>query len=1301
MSDRVLDNSIYTTLNAALTGTTLTLTPATFGGGIHDVIHTYGTLTVGNVHLVQDGDAVTFTAATGASPPLTGMAIDARFAPAPDLPGGVTMTLTAVPPSGWTFAAGWPLLARGPADQLTITAATFTLSSVAVPQGPGKGLSFAGDLGPPPGWGALGWLLGAATALKVTGQVGQQGTVPAFAFSAKLGSADVPVLGPLSVAFVFECTPVAAQNADPFPQYPYVPGITLGVVAQIQIAAAPVPVFIDLAMLPGALPVVADVSKLKPVQISDIAELIGGHDLAAKLPPAADFDPGQYLVLKTLNFLIDPSGPAMLIAGCTLGTIKKWPITDGLSAGPVSLNFLVDTGTGDVFATLTGDVTFTGGALRLGAAYPGFVFTGCLTEGSTVSLSSLISSVLNGTPVPELTMDQLDVGIEPMNGGSFSLTTGLTGDWGVPVGPARLALTGAYLQLNRAPAGTTGTIAAQATLTPPGTVGAPITFDGSWTLPGTFSLTGNVPLLHLTELARFSGVPLPDGVPEVDLAQAVLAIVYQNEGSYTFAVTAHAAVSGTDLGSATFAVRKTATAFGFLIGIVIAEGWSPARIWPELASVFGDITFTRSGLLISTLPAGSPVNLPALQGLPSLPATAPPGFAFFSTVKLEGPALGWLAGLFDAGMTLDLLAIVDTTAPANSSFTAALRAASDKNQLTWTELSVTLRPAATTFELQAAGSFQFPGNDKPLQLKGTGSVTLEPPSAKLALEVDNWVHPFGIENLVVQVFALQVGYQNGKVSIDLYGSFLIGAAPRAFLMKLGVGIVDFEAPKALLFELSSPDKLNPLLLSDIILQFTSLDLSSVPVLKDISFVYLQFALVADPDGFTIAGYHFPPGIGVAADILLWDWEAKFSIVVNAGTGIKASGQINKPITLGEVFSLSDTTGKTGPSGLIDTSKLPARTDRQALAELRDRRAIGGADPYFTLDGKLKFLGIEETIKASAAGQTFDFELTFAFLNTVTANLGCHLADAKHLSASAEIGFDLDVTIGPYSVDGIPLIPEVHITAPKAALTLGIAVNPDVIVALALGLKYSWQGKDYAVGFALSLADIASELTQLWPAIKTWLKNSAQRVFNEALADASVWIELLLGPFAALAEDINAVAAALATFFRVAAQDAAALFVRLGYEFMAIVDALVEFFMMAFDDAMHLVESLVPDCAMQNAEVAAYQAPPSYTMRDVAFALTGSPAGQHLLEIWYSHQDEIGRLLAAHPYLHDQLRSFVASPQRARDARLMADTALSALFLIMPDASPGLSQYADELIEALMRYRDMSVPAVLAELGARP
>jgi hypothetical protein len=1330
-------NSIYDTLLGCLSGTTLTVSVNVFPGGIASVLAEYfapdGTMVIDGVNLVRDGAAVTFSGATGASAPLNGTSITARFAPGTD-GDAVVLTLTAVPPDGWLLSHGWPLLAGGATDQFSFSAATLTLSSVSVPNGPAKGLSLTGTLDFPARWQPLLWLLGEAPSVRVSSPIGQRGTAPSFTFSVPVGSVPIPVLGTLSVSFVCGSAIVAgtprsghylAGRTDPpgplpaltagdsaggDPIYPpWVPQTTIGVAATIRIANTPVPILVDLSAPDGGVPITADTSALSAVALTDLAAVLDGTDLSTALPPKKDFDPGQWFTLNTLSFTLNPASRTLVSAGLTLGTHKAWQITDGLSAGPVTFTFLVGFAPKMVAASLTGPINFTGGSFALGAYYPGFVFTGGLTPGSTIDLSALISKVLNGTPIgPTLILSELDFVAAPLNGGSFSLQTEVTGDWTFPVGTASLSLTRAYLELNRQSggspdAGTTGAIGMSAALTPPAGTGDPITFDGMWNIPGSFALNGKFPNLDLTALAsKVTGTAIPAGVPDVALHDGVVAIVLDpRSGEYSFALATGASINGTAIGSAMFAVRKTQTDIAFLIGFVITEGWSPAQVWPAFADIFGGLTFKDSGLLISTLPAGSPVNLPTLK-MPSLPAAVAPGFTFFSTLALEGAILGPLAPVFDAGVTLDLLAVVDTATPVNSEFQAIFKGSSVNNNIAWTDIVVTLKPGAGSFSVKAGAVFTIEGEK--LTLAGEGDITLEPPGLTFSVMLANWVHPFGLENLVIKQFGLQVGVKDELVTIGLLGAFVIGTGARTFTLVIGGEIIDFEAPGALIFQLDSNDPLNPLMLSDVIAQFTQLDLSSVPVLNAIGFKQLDFAVVDDPAGFTMGDYHFPFGIGIAADIFIYSWEAKFGLQVSWGKGIIASGSISQPITLADVLTISNADGTKGPSGSIDTTQLPSRTERRALERRRGQLALdtGAAQPYFTLDGRLRFLGIDESIKASAAGKTFDFEVSFEFLQIVTAHLACHLTDDANFAASAAIGFNLDVTLGPYSVGGIELIPRVHIDGPSAALAFGIRIDPSVIFQMSLGLRFSWESLNFSVDFTLSAADIAHELTNLWNAVISWLENNVEKLFAELLNDVTKWIAALENIFKDLAADIAKVADALANFFMTTAMDAAAFLKQLGFAFMEIVYAIVEFFKLAFEEAYQIVEEIWGDCAMANAQQQAYNPTAleqRYTLPEVAFQLTASPGGQRLLLLYYRNADEITALLAPHPYLKEQLLALGRSYQRATDIRLICDTAIRALVTVAPQASPALSADIDELIPLLMRYRDMTPAGLLADLEA--
>jgi hypothetical protein len=277
---------------------------------------------------------------------------------------------------------------------------------------------------------------------------------------------------------------------------------------------------------------------------------------------------------------------------------------------------------------------------------------------------------------------------------------------------------------------------------------------------------------------------------------------------------------------------------------------------------------------------------------------------------------------------------------------------------------------------------------------------------------------------------------------------------------------------------------------------------------------------------------------------------------------------------------------------------------------------------------------------------------------------------------------------------------VHIDGPRAALAFGIQINPTVIFEMSLGLKFAWGSLGFDVGFTLSAADIAHELTNLWNALIAWLKDNVGKLFAGLLADVSKWVKALENELKALGRDIAKVADALANYFKTAAEDAAAFLKRLGFEFLQIVNALVKFFKLVYDEAYKIVESLWRDCAMENAQRQAYDpAAPErrYTVPDMAYALTESPAGQHLLFTYFRHQDELDVLLAPHPYLADRLASLGRSHQLSGDMRLLCDTAVRALVAVAPEASPGLSEDIDELIPLLMHYRDMRAADVLAEL----
>lgn len=1297
------DASIFDILSAALTGTDLALANDAFGpGDVQDVLTEYfpgGTFTAQGVTLVQDGADVSFTRATAGGGPLEGMPIDASFTQGER----VTMRVTATIGEGWTFDRGWPLLAGGWAPDLPFSSGAFELSSVAdSAAGLVKGLSVSGAVAIGATWNAVSWLLGSAESIALSGPIGQTGDVPTFAFSARVGdTVHVPVLGDLTLEIVLSSaavsgsvTPPGATFRRPLPPNKiggvpvvstWVPRTSFGVRTTLSLDDSTLPIFIDLASAGGLIDIDADVSQLRLVSLADFTKLIG-VDLASALPPASSFDPGQYLTARSVGFALNPAARRLTSATIVVGSTRDWTVSSGVSVGPVDLSFTVGFGDATVMAALTGLVTYAGGSLQLGAFHPGFVFTGGLTPGSRVDLTALMDDLLPITIDAKLILDQLDFVVQPTTG-SFSLATALVGDWSIPVGVASIDLTGAWLQLDRDGGTTSGAIGLTASLTPGGG-GTPILFDGSWRVPGGFALSAAFPDIDLTSLAStLTGTTPPAGVPNIALTGSQIALRGDpRQDSYSFALASTAALNGGSLGTGVFVVRRTATATGFLVGFVIPMDWSPAAIWSNLSSLFGRLTFTNSGLLISTLPGGSAIDLPNLT-MPSLPASIDPGFTFFTSLVLTGDILGPVSHLFGDDVSFDLRAVVDTAQPTASEIVARLGGAGGRNAIEFTGVEIILKPAAESVTLTAGATLAIQGER--LQVKGSGSIAVgTSPTMSLTIEIDQWVQPFGIEGLTVDAFGLQVKVEEDGLTIGILGAFDVGAPGRSFTLVAGGELTEFEEPTAIFFCLEDDDPADPLMLSDLIHTFTSLDLASVPVLDEIGFKELTFWVVADPAGLTIAGHHFPTGVGIVADVVIYSWEAKFKLEVSWGKGIVAAGSINDPITLGDVFTLSDTTGTAGPSGSIDTTSLAAieRARRSGLQLL----LLGDPPAYMTLDGRVALLGLTETVSARVSKSSFEFDLSFDFDGLATGALACRLIDDRNFAATAAFAFDLNVTVGPYAVEGVTLIPQVAIDGPDCAFALGVAVSPSVIAQLSVGLLFEWRSMSFDPAFTLSARAIGSDLANLYGSTIQWLKDNVDKLFSAILGDVEKWVDAVERVFTELGDDVDKVADALANYFGTTADDAAAYLKRLGFEVEEMVGALVRYFGMAADDAWRLVESLWDDCPMDTAFEDA-GGPPVARLRprDLGHALTAGPLGQQVLLVCHGHGPEVWRLLEAHPRLRMRVGNLLRRERGFHDPQLLIETGAAALAEIAHRASPPLRAEIDSLVPQLMHLRRSS------------
>ncbi|MCR9255490.1 MAG: hypothetical protein NXI16_05280 [Alphaproteobacteria bacterium] len=1306
--------SIYDTLNTHLSGTTLTLPANAFGsGGIQDVLTTYfanGQLDLTGVTLTKDGEAVTIKGATCSGAPLAGLTVDADFSPSGQ---DTVLTLTATLASDWTFATGWPVLANLWISKITVANGTLTLTSVAAGSLK-KGLNFKGDLTLSDDWQTILWLLGDNGVASMAGAIGQSHAVPDFSLSLTLAEQTLPVLGKLALDLVVACKPVlttpqplsvsgGSQAASPY----YSPKTSLDLASTIPLAGVQLPITMDITAPSGGVPITANTTQLSEVAFSDFATMLPGIDFAGSLP-SDGFDPGSNFALKSLTFLLMPKTKKITTVAIDLGTTAPWPVYSQITIDQIDIVFTVNVEKSSVIATLDGLFEVGGGDIALSATAPKFSVSGGLVEGTTIDLVPFVQNF-----IPSFGLDGTTLVLNELNFGgqtdpkSFQLTTGLTGDWSVPIGFTTLTLTEAYLSLDYESSKTSGTIGANGDLDLGGGAGD-ATFSTRWTLPGDFQLKGNIEKLDLGKLAQeITHTQIISGVT-VTFDNIDVAITLNTTSElYEFSFSGSAAVNETTVGAAYFDLRKAQGTYGVITGLVVTEKWSPGDLWSGLNGILNDITIDDEGVIVSTMKGSNSVNLPDIK-LPALPASVDEGFTFFASLELTGDIVGPVSKLFNDDIKLDLLLVIDEGDPSKSEFKATLPGSPSTNALAFKELGLTIQegpPITATIDIQATLNV----HGESIGLEGDGTITVGPaPKLTVTIQIEHWKDPFGITGLTIDSFGLGITVDEIGLTIMLEGQFEVGHNGDSIIFEIAGSIVDFEEPDFFLFELKDGQG-QELTLGDLISTFTDLDLSDVPILDDIGFKEIAFWVVADPAGATVTtdgkSATFPQGIGIIADIDIFSWEADFNIEVEFSKGIIASGSISKPITLLDVFTLSaaDDASK-GPSGSIDTTQLAAlqRANRIALANgtpllTLESWAADGSPPYFTLDGKVEVLGLTESVNAKAAKSSFDFDIETKFLDIYGYTLNCHLIDDKNFTAGADIDFNLDVTLGPLKVDGITLIPKVHIDGPKADLGASITVGSDV--SLSMHLTFEWGGlPKFDLHFTLDLGDIASDLSKLGSAILSWLENNVKKVFADILSDVSKWIDAIKNALGELADDIDNVANALANYFETGAEDAAQYLKDIGAEFDQIVSALTSFFHKTYDEAVTIVEDLVQDCAMASANAAASETGADHpSLRDMRFMLTGTEEGRQLLYLRYGYGDEIWRLLAHHPTIRARLAALERSPEGGRDLQLVLQTSILALIAVAHRASPGLREQIRVAIPVLSRYRRLSREALMDSL----
>jgi hypothetical protein len=654
---------------------------------------------------------------------------------------------------------------------------------------------------------------------------------------------------------------------------------------------------------------------------------------------------------------------------------------------------------------------------------------------------------------------------------------------------------------------------------------------------------------------------------------------------------------------------------GFVAGLVLEPDWKPDSLWSGLSGVFDQFTVRDAGLILSSIEDDN-FALPELP-MGYVPSKIEPGITFFSALELSGKVFEPLRHLFASTGELDLYAHIDTRSLANSEIVALLPGDDGHKDISFTGLEIGMKPGKGEFTIKAGARFTLWSEH--LTLEGSGAIVLgTTPTIAFTIRIADWEEPFGIAGLVVESFGLSFGVDPGGVLIGLDGQFLIGSDPATqFRFGIGGAVYDFEAPSAIEFTLESGSK-RPLKVTDLVEQFVpSLDLSAVPLLNGIAFVKLDFYVVANPGGWIIAGKKFPQGVGIDADLLLYDWELKLLLQVSKEDGILADGELNKPIYVLDVLTISNAAGDKGPSLKIDTTGLmpAAPTPMQRVDEQRRRRelaAIEGVEPaatginpytvltvgdpskvYFAASGAVKVLGLTERFSGSITSDGFEVNFHADLDKLFRADVMAAFSKSSGFEGHASGNFDFRLSFPDgVSIDGWPLLPPCEIVGPYASLAFDLVLKTTEAY-VAFDLDFNWGEFHFHPKFRLDAKDIPRMLEDLWTHIVDWIEGNLRTFFAAVLADVTAYLKALEDGFLWAGQGAVEIAKTLYHLFDVTGiEELAADLVRIGrLQFSGMVDALIALFDISYAAAVAVLRKIGEQCAVASNEAVLYSSNP--------------------------------------------------------------------------------------------------------------
>lgn len=329
----------------------------------------------------------------------------------------------------------------------------------------------------------------------------------------------------------------------------------------------------NAAAVPGSGTTVVSALFSQTVSSLDaLADVANGTDLFRLLPS------GLQTLGPALSGLTLQTVSLTLTGGIAPGNVSEaylavampnatWSIQDLFSLAAPTAEFTVTSPFGSgraAAAVLKGTLTVAGAPMDATATAPAYEARATLAGTAAIPLGTLFGTYLPSlagtldTSVGALSVDQLDVSVQPGTGYQFDARVADSTPWQIDAGPAGVTVSNVQIQVSSGSAGATGSIGGEARL------GESLSFTARYDLPGSFSLRATLPDVKLSTLiAQLDrvGITLPDGF-ELDFSQGYV-LIEGGSGDRTFTV----ASMIDNVGLVAFTAKRAGGAWGFAAGI--------------------------------------------------------------------------------------------------------------------------------------------------------------------------------------------------------------------------------------------------------------------------------------------------------------------------------------------------------------------------------------------------------------------------------------------------------------------------------------------------------------------------------------------------------------------------------------------------------------------------------------------------------------------------------------------------------------------------------------------------------------